>query len=165
MKNLGFDLTRYDTRNIHRDHRPDRNGWWLKIQRNGKRLSKYFSDSNYWGSAEVALIAASEARDEFIKRNPKLPFQPTTIASNSTGVNGVSFAKTHGKSGAFVATWQRDDGGKTVREFAVERYGFHEALNKAIEARRSWEEEQRTKIMAETKKPKNKAVRPLHVSE
>ena len=161
MANLGFDLTRYDTRNVHRDHRPDRNGWWLKVQRNGIRLSKYFSDANYWGSAEIALIAAIEVRNEFIKQNPKLPYQPTTIASNSTGINGVSFAKTHGKNGAFVATWQRDDGGKTVREFAVDRYGFHEALNKAIEARRNWEAEQRAKIMAEERVVVNSAARPL----
>jgi len=45
------------------------NGWWVRIQRQPRRISKFFADSRYGGS-KGALAAATRARDAFLARNP-----------------------------------------------------------------------------------------------
>jgi len=45
------------------------NGWWVRIQRRPRRISKFFADSRFGGSRK-ALAAATRVRDEFLKKNP-----------------------------------------------------------------------------------------------
>ncbi len=149
-RRLPFNMDRYDTRNIYRHDKIRMFGWWLKVQRNGEQFSKFFADSKYWDNAECSLLAAIHERDEFVhernEKGPKLPFREHTLSNNSTGINGVSFAATEGKRGAFVASWKLPDGRNKNKKFNINKYGFHEALRLAIEARRNWEEEMRQKF-------------------
>ena len=153
-RKLPFKPEKYDTHNIYRHDKIRMYGWWLKIQRNGEQLSKFFADAKFWYNAEAALLAAIHERDEFIRQHqdkkPSLPFREQTLSNNMTGVNGVSFAASEGRRGAFVASWKLPDGRNKNKKFNINKYGFHEALNMAIEARRNWEEEQR-KLMEREK--------------
>ena len=142
-------VSKYDTKNIHRFDKYRLVGWWLKIQRNGKKVSKFFRDAKYFDNAECSLLAAIHERDEFIRSNPKIPFKLQTQSSNITGINGISFASSGSSRGAFVATWRRPDGRNLNKRFGVHKYGFHGALSKAIEARRNWEEEVLAKMAQE----------------
>lgn len=126
-------------RNIHRQERPERSFWWLKVQRNGKKLSQAFVDADY-GGAKMALMSAIIERERFFAANPKLPFQTHTSKANSTNVNGVSYSPTTGSKGAFYATWVEPETGKAVcKKFYIASNGFMGALRKAIDARREWE--------------------------
>ena len=124
-----------------------------EVQRNGEQFSKFFSDAKFWNNAECSLLAAIHERDEFIRDRseaiPKLPFREHTLSNNSTGINGVSFARSEGKRGAFVASWKLPDGRNKNRKFNINKYGFHEALRLAIEARQNWEEEMRQQFSCE----------------
>lgn len=143
--NLPFDASKFELHNIHRVQLNKSTGWYLKVQRNGKKLVKFYNDSLFdgpmWG-----LLTAISARDEFLKVNPKLPYNLHTIASNATGVNGVSFSE---YDNAFVATWSKPDGGKVVKKFRVQVHGYHEALKAAIDARKAWEESTKEKVWEE----------------
>lgn len=44
-------------------------GWWVRVQRNPKRLSKFFSDSGHGGN-RGALAAATALRDAWLRRHP-----------------------------------------------------------------------------------------------
>lgn len=46
------------------------NGWWVRIQRHPRRISKFFADSGYGGN-KGALAAATRARDTFLAKHPK----------------------------------------------------------------------------------------------
>ncbi|MEZ4613029.1 MAG: AP2 domain-containing protein [Caldilineaceae bacterium] len=146
-RKLPVDLRKYDMRNIYRHDKIRMYGWWLKVQRNGEQLSKFFADATYDHSPERALQAAIAERDEFIRRHleskPPLPFRERTLSNNMTGVNGVSFAASEGRRGAFVASWKLPDGRNKNKKFNINKYGFHKALQLAIDARRAWEEEMR----------------------
>ena len=45
------------------------NGWWVRIQRQPRRISKFFADSTHGGN-KGALAAATKARDAFLTKNP-----------------------------------------------------------------------------------------------
>lgn len=135
-----FNTSKYDMRNIHRQERPERSFWWLKVQRNGQKLSQAFVDADH-GGAKMALMSAIIERERFLAANPKVPFQLHTSKANSTNVNGVSYSPTTGSKGAFYATWVEPDTRKAVcKKFYIASNGFMGALRKAIDARRAWEE-------------------------
>ena len=48
------------------------NGWWVRVQREPARISKFFADSSHGGNRR-ALAAATAARDAFLKRHPAKP--------------------------------------------------------------------------------------------
>ena len=136
-----FNTSKYDMRNIHRQERPERSFWWLKVQRNGEKLSRAFVDVEH-GGAKMALMAAIIERERFLAANPKVPFQLHTSKANSTNVNGVSYSPTTGSKGAFYATWVEPGTRKAVcKKFYIASNGFMGALRKAIDARREWEEQ------------------------
>lgn len=135
-----FNTSKYDMRNIHRQQRPERSFWWLKVQRNGQKLSQAFVDADH-GGPKMALMAAIIERERFLAANPKVPFQLHTSKANSTNVNGVSYSPTTGSKGAFYATWVEPETRKAVcKKFYIASNGFMGALRKAIDARREWEE-------------------------
>lgn len=45
------------------------NGWWVRVQRHPRRLSKFFADSSHGGN-RGALAAATRLRDAFLAKHP-----------------------------------------------------------------------------------------------
>ncbi len=68
-------------------------GWFVRINYGkGEEHRKFFSDNKY-GGKKKALERAKAYRSEYIEKKPppeKLPFQREPIASNTSGVSGIS---------------------------------------------------------------------------
>jgi hypothetical protein len=45
-------------------------GWWVRVQRHPRRISKFFADSKYGGN-KGALQAATKTRDLFLAKHPQ----------------------------------------------------------------------------------------------
>ena len=68
-------------------------GWFVRINYGkGNEHRKFFSDSKY-GGKKTALERAKVYRSGYIEKNPppeKFPFQREPIATNTSGVSGIS---------------------------------------------------------------------------
>jgi len=85
-------------KNISRIDQVDNNtfGWFVRIRRDGRHVSKFFSDSK-WGGKEGALEKAIEFRDKNLKewenfaRNHDRPMHVRT--KSNIGQNGISYSE------------------------------------------------------------------------
>ena len=85
-------------------------GWFVRVYYKHPEVhSKFFSDGKYGGKRK-ALEEAKRYLAEYMRENPppeKLPYQREPIATNTTGVNGIS------------ETYQRDGKGEKIPCFQV----------------------------------------------
>jgi len=114
-------------------------GWVVSAKRQGKRVTRYFSDRP--GGRQKALRAARAFRDKLIARLPP----PTKIkrrdVRNTTGVIGVASVKERTRSGKwlvrYVASWPARSGKRGKASFSVGLYGDREVFSLAVSWRRA----------------------------
>lgn len=117
-------------------------GWQVKIVRNSKQRTKFFSDSKY-ESKEFALEAAIKYRDNLLKElRTAISSSKFTVSlpkNNTTGILGVNFGEHTERNGNKTEQWQASfpspKGKHLSRKFSVNKYGEMGALYKAVESR------------------------------
>ncbi len=130
-------------KNITRiDHPAKRTyGYFVRIQWNGERRSKFFSDGVY-GDRLAALAAALEWRDstEAVMGKPRTERVVVGKIRSATGVPGVRRRK-EGNTEYYEATWVTTVGKQGRTRFSIARYGEKRALQKARKVRQQREKE------------------------
>jgi len=131
---------------------PSSKGFQVRIVRNKKEHSRYFSHTQ-WGSKQKALIRARNWRDEMLVSlgsvNKYLPVKKVSSNKKTTGIRGVSKSVQYDKRrGAhclvYSVHWRKDEKAKT-KNFYVGTVGnvsadeeFH-AFRTAVQFRREYE--------------------------
>ncbi len=132
-------------RNITRVERDNSGGYVVRIMRKGKRITKFFADSQ-WGGKRKALIAAKEHRDQLestLKAYTPQQLSQQLRANNTSGVAGVRLVEEKDRRWPsapvyqyWVAQWSPAPGVRRTQRFSVEKYGNDEAFRLAVKARK-----------------------------
>lgn len=93
-------------------------------EKNKWTVERIDSNGNYERGNIVWATRAQQARNH------------NRAANNKTGVTGVCFTPLKQPAGAFLASWRDLDGKHHVKSFSVHKYGYEEAFNLAVEARK-----------------------------
>jgi hypothetical protein len=127
---------------ISRIDQPEKrnHGWFVRLQRDGKRWSAFFSDRKNSGKAK-ALKNAQKFYAKLTKDNPPLKRSERAarkLASRS--LQGVSKITTtiHGHTYSFwQASWSPKSGTRKTVKFSINKYGSAKAKDMAVKARKS----------------------------
>lgn len=119
-------------------------GWQVRILRQGKQQSKFFSDGKCGGKRK-ALMLAREYRDETLLTMPKFSRMEAIqrkTARNTSGVVGVHYSEANFRkrdkvypTKSWVATWTLSPGVSRSRRFSVEKLGDEKAFKAAVKYR------------------------------
>ncbi len=115
-------------------------GWQVRMQRNGSKTSRFFSDRTY-GGTNNAYAAALDWRDATLAEWQKREQARTCAVSprNASGVVGVSRIRVRSSRGMeyefWQATWCPMPGVRKTARFSILRHGDTVAYQLAIEAR------------------------------
>ena len=115
-------------------------GWQVRMQRQGLKYAKFFSDGNH-GSPQHALAAALIWRDQLLEEIAKLAQTRVCQKSprNRSGVVGVSKVRVISSTGTvyhfWQATWSISPGKRGRIKFSIQRHGDKIAFQLAVEAR------------------------------
>jgi hypothetical protein len=124
-------------KNITRIDHPDKHtfGYFVRIQWNGERRAKFFSDKAY-GDRLAALDAALEWRNKTEKElgKPRTERQVVGKTRSSSGVVGVRKRK-EGHTEYYEATWVSTVGKLHRTRFSISKYGEKRALQMARRVR------------------------------
>jgi len=121
------------------DENPDRHpthGWQVRIKRQKKQHTKYFSDKRY-GGKEEALNEAIAYRDELIEElpDPMDPVRRSAEARSKTGVIGLNFCWKDDGSGTskpyVQLSWLEGDGTRRSAAYSVRKWNLRRAVWKA----------------------------------
>ncbi|MEZ6091564.1 MAG: AP2 domain-containing protein [Pirellulaceae bacterium] len=97
-------------------------GWWVRIQRGDKHVSKLFSDGKY-GSNRKAELAAIKFRDEELKKLPEREFKGSKgPRRNATGYYLRTRVRRGRDEHAWVAIWT-ENGRQMEKSFSVNQHG------------------------------------------
>lgn len=116
-------------------------GWFVRLTRQGKHYSAFFSDKKHGGKAK-ALKEAQAYYAQLVKEHPKMSrkdFAQIQRRSNKSGIVGVTrlVKEVRGKKYEFwQATWSPEPGRVAKKAFSVSRYGEAKAKQLAIDARK-----------------------------
>ncbi len=145
-------------RGISRAESTRAKGWLVRVYRNGKTYSKFFSFLKYGGKRKSLELAQKELRrmDKEYPYVPHIPFRATPLRNSKTGVNGVCLTFGRNRfSGAKYPCYSvhyRLDGRIFNKRFYISQFDDSaEALKEAIafrremekEMKRQWERQQR----------------------
>ncbi len=118
-------------------------GWQVRIQRQGVKHSRFFSDRSH-GGWEPALAAAKRWRDALVEKlDGSATGSRTHMMSprNTSGVVGVAKTAIRSPNGAtyeyWSATWSLPSGERRSIRFSILRHGHDAAFRLAVEARRA----------------------------
>lgn len=121
------------------DEHPDRHpthGWQVRIKRQKKQHTKYFSDKRF-GGREDALTKAVEYRDELLETlpDPMDPVRRSAEARSKTGVIGLNFCWKDDGSGTakpyVQLSWLEGDGTRRSAAYSVRKWNLRRAVWKA----------------------------------
>ena len=118
-------------------------GWQVRLRRQGKLFSKFFSDSKN-GGYESAFLLAKDYRNELIKKLPdpvRSGAEGKLTRRNVSGVVGVSrivIKSGNRKYEFWQATWSSGGGVRKRVKFSVKRYGEARAFELACVARKNY---------------------------
>jgi hypothetical protein len=126
-------------------------GWFVRIYyRADQEHRKFFSDGKY-GGKQKALELAVAYHDEYQEQHPppkKLPFKRKPIASNTTGVSGVSETYQRSRAGekipCFSVFWAPRENERKTKRFYHHHYGSREA---ALKEAAAFRKEKETEIL------------------
>ena len=129
---------------------PDKSGqygWWVRMQKSGKKFQEFFNDKKY-GGKEKALKAAQGFRDaikvEYTERLGSKSINPRLVANKQSssgivGVNRTSYEyKKRGrtyKAVVWQANWPLGNGKYTSVSYSIKKHGEEEAFRLALAAR------------------------------
>ena len=117
-------------------------GYWVRIQWQGKKHAKFFSDQKY-GDRLAALDAAIKWRNSTEKAIGKPRTERLVVGApkpNNTGVVGVR-RRAENHTDYYEATWVSETGNLGRTRFSIAKHGEKGALRKAIKARQAHEKE------------------------
>jgi len=118
-------------------------GWQVRLQRQGVRYARFFSDLN-WGGRDGALVRARQFRDRIVasarrSRSSAVRIQSVRTGRNTSGVVGVSRVSSTGANGAryhfWQASWSPSPGQRRTIRFSILEHGEDTAFELACEAR------------------------------
>jgi hypothetical protein len=113
--------------------------WSVHFRRRGKSYYKSFYDLQRGGSKK-ALAAAILWRDSQLALTQTLSkreFHQLVRTNNQSGVPGVQFIRPKNQpQGSWQARLKLPDGRELTRTFAVGKYGFDDAYQLAVDARK-----------------------------
>jgi hypothetical protein len=121
------------------DEHPDRHpthGWQVRIKRQKKQHTKYFSDKRF-GGREEALEKAVAYRDELLETlpDPMDPVRRSAEARSKTGVIGLNFCWKDDGSGTpkpyVQLSWLEEDGTRRSAAYSVRKWNLRRAVWKA----------------------------------
>lgn len=120
-------------------------GWYIRVYRNKKTYSKFFSDTKF-GGKDKALETAIFQKEELSRMISKIPKKPTKRRvvtkdkRNITGVLGVSRTSKKASNGksydCYTVSWRPEPKVQKSTSFSIKKYGEEKALEMAIELRR-----------------------------
>jgi hypothetical protein len=120
-------------------------GWYVRVYRNKKTYSKFFSDTKF-GGKDKALETAIFQKEELSRMISKIPKKPTKRRvvtkdkRNTTGVLGVSRTSKKASNGksydCYTVSWRPEPKVQKSTSFSIKKYGEEKALEMAIELRR-----------------------------
>lgn len=120
-------------------------GWYVRVYRNKRTYSKFFSDTKY-GGKDKALEMALFEKEELSKMISKIPKKPTKRRvvtkdkRNTTGVLGVSRTSKKASNGksydCYTVSWRPEPKVQKSTSFSIKKYGEEKALEMAIQLRR-----------------------------
>ena len=111
-------------------------GWWVRIQRGDKQVSKLFSDGVYGGNKR-AEAAAIKFRDEQLKKLPKRIYKGSSGPRKSAAGYYLRTRLRRGKEEkAWVAIWT-EDGRQMEKSFSINQHGHASAKKLAKEHRQA----------------------------
>ena len=120
-------------------------GWYVRVYRNKKTYSKFFSDTKY-GGKDKALGMALFEKEELSKMISKIPKKPTKRRvvtkdkRNTTGVLGVSRTSKKASNGksydCYTVSWRPEPKVQKSTSFSIKKYGEEKALEMASQLRR-----------------------------
>lgn len=108
-------------------------GWQVRIRRQGKQHTKFFSDEKSGGRDE-ALQKALGYRDELLAElpDPDDPVARSAEVRSKTGVVGLNFSMKDDGSGRqkpyVQLSWLTDEGKRKSASYSVEKWGLRRAL-------------------------------------
>ncbi|MDF1754187.1 MAG: AP2 domain-containing protein [Verrucomicrobiales bacterium] len=118
-------------------------GWQVRIQRNGVRYGRFFSDYE-WGGTQKALNIALQYRDRVIAHQERVSqtsvrAHETVGARNQSGVVGVTRISQRSAKGIeyhfWQASWTDQDGNRRTVRYSVLKLGEEKAFELACVAR------------------------------
>lgn len=120
-------------------------GWYVRVYRNKRTYSKFFSDTKF-GGKDKALEMALFEKEELSKMISKIPKKPTKRRvvtkdkRNTTGVLGVSRTSKKASNGksydCYTVSWRPEPKVQKSTSFSIKKYGEEKALEMAIQLRR-----------------------------
>jgi hypothetical protein len=120
-------------------------GWYVRVYRNKKTYSKFFSDTKF-GGKDKALETAIFQKEELSRMISKIPKKPTKRRvvtkdkRNISGVLGVSRTSKKASNGksydCYTVSWRPEPKVQKSTSFSIKKYGEEKALEMAIELRR-----------------------------
>lgn len=119
----------------HPDRHPT-HGWQVRIKRQKKQHTKYFSDKRHGGKDE-ALQEAIAYRDELLDElpDPMDPVRRSAEARSKTGVIGLNFCWKDDGSGTakpyVQLSWLEGDGTRRSAAYSVRKWNLRRAVWKA----------------------------------
>lgn len=115
-------------------------GYYVRLVRQGKQYAKFFADKKF-GSKASALEAAEQHLQELLEKMPARGSLGRKTYRNKSGYAGVALTRSKRRSRVYEY-WQAWFGSGLNRKsvkFSVNKYGFEEARERAIAARKNWE--------------------------
>ena len=125
-------------------------GWYVRVRKDGKVHSKFFSDKKYGGIAKALMKARRHYKKEMqsimsetLGEAPsKIPDRVlvTKNKNNNTGVIGVQKIVRENPGGsiyqAYRVCWTEKGGKARTKFFSIDKFGEKEAFNMACKFRR-----------------------------
>mgnify|MGYP006427596425 CR=1 FL=1 len=111
-------------------------GWQVRIKRQKKQHTKYFSDKRF-GGREDALAKAVEHRDELLEElpDPMDPVRRSAEVRSKTGVIGLNFCWKDDGSGTpkpyVQLSWLAEDDARRSAAYSVRKWNLRRAVWKA----------------------------------
>lgn len=137
---------------ISRIHSLKCHGWFVRIYRNSRTISKLFSDQKYGGKSSARRLAMQYQRQKESSLPPTMHPEYSTppfllggklIKSNKTGINGVCLVydrQQRRKSVVGFAANYKIKGKLYNKKFSISRYGSKRAaLQAAVKFRKKME--------------------------
>ncbi len=117
-------------------------GWWVRLQRQGRKFSKFFKDSDF-ASKDAAFEAAQTFYNQLAAEHPKATPQEhaerkTARTGEIIGVRRLLKIDERWNGSIYEvweAKWSHGKKRQRVKTFSIEKYGEQEAKRLAIEAR------------------------------
>ena len=110
-------ITRIDSHNTH--------GWYVRIQKNGVKSEKLFSDHKL-GGKDWALIKAMVFLDEEIERIMKLKSSKPKVHLRKCKKNSRGYTYE-----VYEISWCPEANRRIKKSFSIKKYGEEKALKKA----------------------------------